>query len=1181
MQDNINKGAYLAADYTTQGFQQESGNYFVHKNQYQPQGPVFYAQHPANQSEVPQQYVGYQNYDSDVRSRQGWEQDHQAHHSGSYDTSQYYPYTPEYQSHQGDSSSYRGNQRQRGRLQQQKRGGLSHHGRRGQGQHQQSRGGHSDQRRNHQSARSREDATPANERDTTEAVAALQIDDGVSGYTHTERQSFLDYMNSDLLDENYATTKNTAPDKAEEACIKEKTKSREKSRTTRPDKDAIRKTDTHQRNGAFQSFQERGNSVGKNKFASSAEKQREASRGGARQKQGETRFTQDRGYAHEKTYQERRHQYEKVGRNQERFRQDRSIDVRPAGKSSGDRGRLLRALELGDESHDNKIWTPRGVAPRNRSQDARLNTQTSPDAPPSTSDDAARDDPSQMGMLTEQLTRGTYECMVCCERVWQSAAIWSCAECYHVFHLRCVRRWAQSAASGSSGVSGWRCPACQNTSEAVPSVYRCFCGRATEPVWNRRDAPHTCGEPCSKRRGGGCPHPCGILCHPGPCPPCGAVVTKSCLCGKRTQTTRCGQQVDVRCEEACGCTLDCVVHACVAACHAPPCEPCAETRRQACHCGATTRDVRCGSQPTDAATGEPAPFACGQTCGRDLACGNHTCERACHPGACDDCTLTPANQTRCPCGQRPLVELEAPARTSCLDAVATCGQVCGKPLLCGPEGKRHRCGAACHEGACAACDKSTSVRCHCGALEKEVPCRELAVLVGEKRLLCNKRCKKKLDCGRHKCIKHCCTDEQHKCEQVCNRKLPCGLHSCEESCHRGNCPSCWHASFDELRCHCGVAVIYPPVACGTTPPECARPCSRQHDCEHAVMHPCHADARCPPCTHLTIKWCNGGHEQRHHIACHVTNVSCGRPCAKPLPCGCHTCLRTCHAGVCRAGDAAPCAQPCAESRDDCGHACAAPCHAGAPCAKTPCRQSVEMRCVCKTRVERLPCWKRRSLASKMAASLLGARVSEMQAGEAVSIDSMLSARQRGEVLECNEECALIERNRRVALALQIVNPELTNRLGNPSYSPFLREFAKKNLAIAAAVERQLTELVQEAKKSKLKQKSFSFPVMNREQRHLVNELAEYYGCATVSYDVEPKKNVVATAERDKCFMPSVSLVALAQREMHGPKCPMPIPHNATAADKIDQLKAAAKAANQSTAIMGATSGEITDYFDMT
>lgn len=46
------------------------------------------------------------------------------------------------------------------------------------------------------------------------------------------------------------------------------------------------------------------------------------------------------------------------------------------------------------------------------------------------------------------------------------------------------------------------------------------------------------------------------------------------------------------------------------------------------------------------------------------------------------------------------------------------------------------------------------------------------------------------------------------------------------------------------------------------------------------------------------------------------------------------------------------------------------------------------------------------------------------------------------VLECDAECALIERNRRLALALEIKNPDLSNKLGTPSFSDFLKDFAK-------------------------------------------------------------------------------------------------------------------------------------------
>ena len=55
---------------------------------------------------------------------------------------------------------------------------------------------------------------------------------------------------------------------------------------------------------------------------------------------------------------------------------------------------------------------------------------------------------------------------------------------------------------------------------------------------------------------------------------------------------------------------------------------------------------------------------------------------------------------------------------------------------------------------------------------------------------------------------------------VCGRQLSCGLHRCEALCHAGNCARCYRVSFDELTCLCGAQVTYPPVPCGTRPPEC-------------------------------------------------------------------------------------------------------------------------------------------------------------------------------------------------------------------------------------------------------------------------------------------------------------------------------------------------------------------------
>lgn len=58
------------------------------------------------------------------------------------------------------------------------------------------------------------------------------------------------------------------------------------------------------------------------------------------------------------------------------------------------------------------------------------------------------DDASQRERLTEQLNRGLLECLVCYEHIKQSDYIWSCNNCYHALHLKCIKKWATSSQSG-------------------------------------------------------------------------------------------------------------------------------------------------------------------------------------------------------------------------------------------------------------------------------------------------------------------------------------------------------------------------------------------------------------------------------------------------------------------------------------------------------------------------------------------------------------------------------------------------------------------------------------------------------------------------------------------------------------------------------------------------------------
>ena len=62
-------------------------------------------------------------------------------------------------------------------------------------------------------------------------------------------------------------------------------------------------------------------------------------------------------------------------------------------------------------------------------------------------------DSEQARTLIEQLIEESYECMVCCEFIRSSQSTWCCQNCYHLFHLRCIKQWVDSSSSSQKGKS--------------------------------------------------------------------------------------------------------------------------------------------------------------------------------------------------------------------------------------------------------------------------------------------------------------------------------------------------------------------------------------------------------------------------------------------------------------------------------------------------------------------------------------------------------------------------------------------------------------------------------------------------------------------------------------------------------------------------------------------------------
>ncbi|MQL88742.1 hypothetical protein Taro_021316 [Colocasia esculenta] len=435
-------------------------------------------------------------------------------------------------------------------------------------------------------------------------------------------------------------------------------------------------------------------------------------------------------------------------------------------------------------------------------------------------------------------------CLICLERIRPTDPAWSCSSgCYALFHLLCIQSWARQCSSVPPSSSrplpaspaNWHCPKCRLNyrQDLIPRVYLCYCGKVENPQADPWIVPHSCGEICGRPLRGSCGHECLLLCHPGPCPPCPKLVKAHCFCGTIEDVRRCSFK-EFSCNRPCPRLLECRKHRCRENCHQGPCPSCRVKGKFRCLCGKEEVERECCERH----------FRCERPCDRMLSCGKHTCTRGCHAGPCGDCPLQ--GKRTCPCGKKEY------KRVSCDSIVPTCGSTCEKMLSC----NIHRCPERCHQGTCVETCRNVLVKfCRCGSLKKEVPCYQ--------DLICERKCQKLRDCGRHACKRRCCDGNCPPCPEICGRRLRCGNHKCPSPCHRGICAPC--PLMISISCACGETHF--EVPCGTEkeqkPPKCPKLCNISCLCRHSSTckpHKCHYGA-CPPCRII---------------------------CAEQLPCG-HTC----------------------------------------------------------------------------------------------------------------------------------------------------------------------------------------------------------------------------------------------------------------------------------------------------
>ncbi|KAI6271631.1 hypothetical protein MCOR27_008729 [Pyricularia oryzae] len=724
--------------------------------------------------------------------------------------------------------------------------------------------------------------------------------------------------------------------------------------------------------------------------------------------------------------------------------------------------------------------------------------------------------------IHEDINNRQYDCVICMNEILRSSRVWSCSICWTVIHLHCVKKWHQNQTAKAdqnqdpSKIPSWRCPGCNSSHEDPPGSYHCWCGKDVNPSSVPSLPAHSCGQTCSRPRPT-CPHPCGLQCHAGPCPPCGLMgPSRPCFCGKHETSKRCTETDYSKgwsCNEICGDYLPCGEHQCEQPCHEGLCGSCELLIDSVCYCGKTRKEIPCSQreeiiqsfnhgqlkdqEETDKDTWFEGSFKCSSTCERPYDCGHHTCELECHPQDAEapHCPLSPDVVLHCPCGKTELSEILPRPRQSCQDPIPSCKMMCEKVLPCG-----HTCLEQCGPGSCGPCTQTVELPCRCGRTTTEMLCHEAEKEAGF--LECERTCRTQMSCGRHECGKQCCSGEkraserlaakrknktsnnsatqedfeaEHVCLRTCGRQLKCGTHTCAQLCHRGPCPSCLEAIFSEITCNCGRTVLYPPQPCGTRPPDCRFECTRPTGCGHArVPHNCHGDDdSCPKCPFLVDRPCLCGKQILKNQPCWFEEVRCGLVCGKTLACG-HRCSLPCHRpGQCETADTARtnCSQKCGKPRKNCEHVCLQQCHYPAVCNEDkPCQSKIFVTCECQNRKKEVLCL------------------------------ATLYEQQPREPLTCDDECLRLKRNRRLADALNI-DPDSHSDDHIP-YSETTLKLFRENVGWAQTQEREFRVFASDAAEKRLR-----FKPMKPNQRAFLHALAEDYGFDSESQDPEPHRHV--------------------------------------------------------------------------
>jgi len=206
--------------------------------------------------------------------------------------------------------------------------------------------------------------------------------------------------------------------------------------------------------------------------------------------------------------------------------------------------------------------------------------------------------------------------------------------------------------------------------------------------------------------------------------------------------------------------------------------------------------------------------------------------------------------------------------------------------------------------------------------------------------------------------------------------------------------------------------------------------------------------------------------------CWLADVRCGGVCGRKLKCGSHFCRKLCHKpGDCEdAGKA--CQQACGKAKKVCDHPCEETCHAPYACREDkPCPYKFFITCECQHLKQEMRC-----------------NASKTSEGNSKK------------TLACDDECARLERNRKLALALNI-DPD-AHKDDHIPYSTDTLKMFQENVKWAQNQEREFRVFANDEHEKRLR-----FKPMQAHHRAFLHDLAEDYGLDSESMDPEPHRHV--------------------------------------------------------------------------